>query len=153
MDVPLVTQAVARLSASAPERGLCVVRAGPRVQLVTAPDTSAVVERFLGMDRTAKLSTAAMETLSIIAYRQPLTRASIDAIRGVNSDGVLRTLVAKSLIESVGRLDQAGRPILYGTTFEFMQYFGISGLDELPSLPELDLGGEEEQEEETPETT
>ena len=75
-----------------------------------------------------------METLSIVAYRQPVTRAQIEAIRGVNSEGVLRTLVGRGFVEGVGRLEQAGRPILYGTTFEFLQRFGLRSVSELPSL-------------------
>ena len=75
-----------------------------------------------------------METLAIIAYRQPITRPEIDAIRGVNSDGVLRTLLARGLIEEVGRRDTVGRPILYGTTFAFLQHFGLESLDDLPPL-------------------
>ncbi|MHA1572719.1 MAG: SMC-Scp complex subunit ScpB, partial [Alphaproteobacteria bacterium] len=118
--------------------GLHVTRVGTRVQLVTMPDAAPVVERFLGISRSGKLSGAALETLAIIAYRQPITRAQIEAIRGVNSDGVIRTLQAKALVAPVGRLEQAGRPILLGTTFEFLQYFGIQSLDELPSLPELE---------------
>jgi len=74
--------------------------------------------------------------LALIAYRQPMTRSQIEAIRGVNCDGVLRTLLARGLVEPVGRLEQAGRPFLYGTTFQFLQYFGLDGLEQLPSLPE-----------------
>ncbi|HBY95687.1 MAG: SMC-Scp complex subunit ScpB [Ardenticatenaceae bacterium] len=105
-----------------------------RVQLVTAPELAPFVERFLGLDLSSKLSTAALETLAIIAYRQPVTRLAIDEIRGVNSGGVLRTLLARELVEEVGRLDTVGHPILYGTTFQFLRYFGLSSLDELPPL-------------------
>ena len=95
------------------------------------------------MEQRGKLSAAALESLAIIAYRQPITRAAIEGVRGVNSEGVLRTLLARSLVAPVGRLEQAGRPILYGTTFEFLQYFGIGSLAELPPLPDGDddLGG------------
>ena len=137
-DRDTVKEAVARLAASSKERGIHIVRQDSHVQMVTAPDTSSIIERFLGVDQSRSLSSAALETLSIIAYRQPVTRAEIEAIRGVDSSGVLRTLVGRSLIESVGRLEQAGRPILYGTTFEFLQYFGIDSLEELPDLPEID---------------
>ena len=133
-----VKEAVKRLATSSKERGIRVVRQDSHVQMVTTPDTSSVIERFLGVDRSRSLSSAALETLSIIAYRQPVTRAEIEAIRGVDSSGVLRTLDGRSLIESVGRLEQAGRPILYGTTFEFLQYFGIDSLEELPNLEEID---------------
>lgn len=133
-----VRDAVQRLRQATAGRGLCVVRHGDEVQLATAPETGPAIERFLGINRAAKLSPAAMETLAIIAYRQPITRAQVDAVRGVSSDAVIRTLAAKLLIKPVGRLQQAGRPVVYGTTFEFLQYFGISALAELPTLPELE---------------
>ncbi len=116
-------------------RGVRVVRRADRVHLTTAPEAAAYIEKFLGLDLTTKLSTAALETLAVIAYRQPLTRGDIEAIRGVNCDGVLKTLLARALIEPVGRLEQPGRPFLYGTTLQFLQYFGLEGLDRLPPLP------------------
>lgn len=137
-DTKTVRQTVERLIEASSERGLRLVRSGSRVQMVTMPEAASVIERFLGLNLSSKLSPAALETLAIIAYRQPITRPQIDALRGVNSDGVIRTLVARSLITPVGRLEQVGRPILFGTTFEFLQYFGIESLDELPSLPELE---------------
>jgi segregation and condensation protein B len=137
VEIAQVEEAVGRLSAALAGRGLAIVRIGSRVQMVTAPDACSAIERFLGVSDSSRLSPAALETLAIIAYRQPITRAQIDAVRGVSSDGVLRTLTAKSLIAPVGRLAQAGRPVLFGTTVEFLQYFGICSLDELPDLPEL----------------
>ena len=104
------------------------------MQLVTAPEVAEDVRRFLGLSGSARLSTAALETLAIIAYRQPITRAEIEAIRGVNCDGVLRTLLAKGLIEEVGRAEGPGRPILYGTTMLFLQHFGLRSLADLPPL-------------------
>lgn len=115
-------------------RGLRLQRKGDRVQLVTLPEAAPYVERFLGLGLSGPLSQAALEALSIVAYRQPVTRAQVEAIRGVNSEGVLRTLVGRGLIEGVGRLEQVGRPILYGTTFEFLQQFGLRSVDELPPL-------------------
>ncbi|GAP61784.1 segregation and condensation protein B [Ardenticatena maritima] len=115
-------------------RGVRLQRARGRVRMVTAPEYAAAVERFLGLDLSTKLSKAALETLAIIAYRQPITRAEIDEIRGVQSSGVLRTLLARELIEEVGRLDTVGHPILYGTTFRFLEYFGLKSLDDLPPL-------------------
>lgn len=103
-----------------------------RVQLTTAPEYAQIVEKFIGLEATTHLSRAGQETLAIIAYRQPITRPGIDAIRGVNSDGVLRSLLSKGLIQEVGRAESPGRPILYGTTPEFLQYFGLSSLDQLP---------------------
>lgn len=127
---------------NAPARsGLRLVRVGDKVQMVTAPEAAPAIERLLGMDQSAKLSMAALETLAIIAYRQPITRAQVEAIRGVNSDTVIRSLMAKSLVCSVGRLEQAGRPELLGTTIEFLHYFGARSLADLPPLPEPDEGG------------
>ncbi len=114
--------------------GLSLQRQANRVQIVTSAGVAAHVERLLGLDLASRLSPAALEVLAIIAYRQPLTRASIEAIRGVSCDGVLRTLMAKGLVGEVGRLEQAGRPILYGTTFEFLQYFGLYHVQDLPPL-------------------
>lgn len=129
-----VETALDQLAADYQQRGLRLQRKAGRVQLVTAPEAAPVIERFLGLELSGRLSPAALETLAIIAYRQPITRAQVEAIRGVNSDGVLRTLINKGLIEEVGRLEQAGRPIVYGTTFEFLQYFGLQDLRELPPL-------------------
>jgi segregation and condensation protein B len=115
-------------------RGLRLQRKGKRIQMVTAPETADAVRKFLGLELSGKLSPAALETLAIVAYRQPVTRPQVEAIRGVNSDSVLRTLVNRGLIEEQGRLDQAGRPIIFGTTFDFLQQFGLSNLDQLPPL-------------------
>ena len=115
-------------------RGLRLQQKRQRVQLVTAPEAAEYIRRFLGLELTGKLSQAALETLAIIAYRQPVTRAEIEGVRGVNSDSVLRTLINRGLIEDQGRLEQAGRPIIYGTTFEFLQEFGLSSLAQLPPL-------------------
>jgi len=132
-----VERALAGLEATCAGRGLRLQRAGNRVQFVTAPEAALCVERFLGLERRTRLSRAALETLAIIAYRQPITRPEIETIRGVGSDSVLRTLLSVGLIEGVGRAPTVGCPILYGTTFEFLQHFGLRGLDELPPLEEL----------------
>ncbi len=129
-----IDQALSDLAQEYAHRGLRVQRKGQRVQMVTAPEAADSVRLFLGLETGSKLSPAALETLAIIAYRQPVTRAQIEAVRGVNSDSVLRTLVNLNLIEEQGRLEQVGRPIIYGTTFEFLQQFGLSGLDQLPPL-------------------
>jgi segregation and condensation protein B len=115
-------------------RGVRLQRKGNRVQLVSVPQAAPYIERFLGLSLSGKLSAAAVETLAIIAYKQPITRPQIEAIRGVSSDGVLRTLMSKGLIEEVGRLETVGHPVLFGTAFEFLQYFGLDSLDALPSL-------------------
>ncbi len=116
--------------------GLRVEKHHGRYQLTTNPKAASIIERFLGLEVTTRLSQAALETLAIIAYQEPTTRPQIDSIRGVNSDGVIKSLVSKGLIEEIGRADGPGRPILYTTTPEFLQYFGLSSLEELPPLPE-----------------
>jgi segregation and condensation protein B len=118
------------------QRGIRLQRKGERVQLTTAPEAASYIERFLGLDLSARLSPAALEALSVIAYKQPLTRADLEAVRGVNCDGVLRTLLARELVEPVGRLEQPGRPFQYGTTGRFLQYLGLESLADLPLLPE-----------------
>ena len=111
---------------------------GPEgVQLVTAPEAAEVVEHFLGLESARRLSTAALETLAVIAYRQPVTRAAIEAIRGTSSDHVLATLRARGLIERVGRAAGPGRPSLYGTTQRFLEHFGLLRASELPGLDEF----------------
>ena len=116
------------------ERGLRLQWNDNAVQLTTAPEASEDIERFLGLELTARLSQAALEVLAIIAYMQPITRPQVDQIRGVNSDGALRTLLSKGLLEEIGRMETPGRPILYGTTPTFLGHFGLSGLVELPPL-------------------
>jgi segregation and condensation protein B len=117
-----------------PSRGLRLQRFRGRVQLTTAPDTAPYIERFLGLESSSRLSRAALETLAIILYRQPVTHPQIDSIRGVNSDGVLKSLLLKGLVQEVGRAEAPGRPILYSATAECLQYFGLSSLSELPAL-------------------
>ena len=110
-----------------------------QVQLTTAPEASSVVETFLGLEATQKLSRAALETLTIVAYRQPVSRPAIDSIRGVNSEYILRGLLTRGLIEEVGRAETTGRPILYGTTQDFLLYFGLSSLSDLPPFETEDM--------------
>ncbi|HRQ36373.1 MAG TPA: SMC-Scp complex subunit ScpB [Chloroflexota bacterium] len=132
----VITQALQTLTADYQTRGLRLQWSGDAVQLTTAPAASSAIERFLGLELTTRLSQAALETLAIIAYMQPVTRPHIDQIRGVNSDGALRSLLSKGLIEEIGRQETPGRPILYGTTPEFLQHFGLTMLEELPELVE-----------------
>ncbi|MEZ4770503.1 MAG: SMC-Scp complex subunit ScpB [Caldilineales bacterium] len=129
-----IEEALAHLIDLQHDRGVQVQRARDRVQLVSSPEAAAYIERFLGLDLVVKLSPAALETLAIIAYRQPVTRAQIDEWRGVNSDGVLRTLLHRGLVEQGERLEQAGRPFHYHTTFDFLQHFGLQSLEDLPPL-------------------
>jgi segregation and condensation protein B len=116
------------------KRGIRLQRHNGKIQLVSAPESAALIETYLELESNSPLSQAALETLSIIAYQQPVTRPQIDSIRGVNSDGVLRTLISKGLVDDVGRAEGPGRPILYSTTTDFLKYFGLSSLDELPPL-------------------
>lgn len=115
-------------------RGIRLQRHRRRVQLVSAPEVASVVELFLGLEATTHISQAALETLSIIAYQQPVTRPLVDSIRGVNSDAVMKTLLSKGLIQEMGRAEGPGRPFLYSTTPEFLGYFGLTSLEELPPL-------------------
>ena len=116
------------------QRGLRLQWSDAGVQLTTAPEASDVVERFLGLENPSRLSAAALEVLAIVAYTQPTTRPEVDDVRGVNSDAALRTLLSKGLVEEIGRKETPGRPILYGTTPEFLQHFGLVSLDTLPPL-------------------
>ena len=115
-------------------RGIRLQRLGTQVQLVTAPENARFIAALLGLPMTAKLTTAALETLSVIAYRQPVTRAQIETIRGVNSDRALASLIQHGLVVEVGRAQTVGRPTLFATTPEFLQQFGLTSLDQLPQV-------------------
>lgn len=105
-----------------------------QAQIVTAPENAEAIHRFLGTTRPPPLSRPALEALATVAYRQPVTRAEVEAARGVNSDRAMQTLEARGLIEERGRRDSPGRPAEYGTTFGFLEYFGLSSLTDLPPL-------------------
>lgn len=105
-----------------------------RYRLITAPENVEVVQRFLGAAKPPPLSRAALEALTVVAYRQPVTRSEIDEARGVDSDRALRTLLARGLIEERGRRNVIGRPAEFGTTAEFLEYFGLASLAELPEM-------------------
>lgn len=145
-EVETALQALERLYQT---RGIRLQRRRDRIQLVSAPEAGPIVELFLGLERSGRLSVAALETLSIVAYRQPVTRMQVEAIRGVRSDGVLRSLVRRELIEAIGRADSVGRPILFGTTFEFLQQFGLQTLKDLPAREELGRSLQEREESQT----
>ena len=119
-----------------PPTGLALQRHAERLQLITAPSSVAVVERYLGAPPPVRLSRAALEALAVIAYRGPATRGDIDAIRGVNSDSAVTTLLGRNLITEVGRRESIGRPALLAITPDCLQYLGIRSADELPPLPE-----------------
>ncbi len=114
-------------------RGIRVVESGERVELATAPESGALIARYVGAD-APRLSSPSLETLAIVAYRQPCTRATIERIRGVDSDYTIRTLLHRRLIVELGRSEAPGRPILYGTGFDFLERFGMVSLEELPPL-------------------
>jgi len=135
-----VSDVLVQLACDYQVRGFRLQRKGQLVQIVSAPEAAEYIRRFLGLDAGSRLSAAALETLAVIAYRQPVTRNEIQAVRGVDSDSVLRTLLNQGLIEEQGRLDRAGRPILYGTSFEFLQHFGLRDLAQLPPLRDSDPG-------------
>lgn len=121
-------------------RGIRLMRFGDHVQLATRPDYAPFVERMLQPLQRMSLSHAAMETLAVVAYKQPVTRMEIEAIRGVKCDYSLQSLINKRLIAEVGRKEALGKPILYGTTDEFLRHFGISTLDELPQVVFMPTG-------------
>ena len=114
------------------ERGIRLQRLGEQVQLVTAPENARYIAALLDLPMTARLTTAALETLSVISYRQPITRAQIEAIRGVNSDRAVASLIQHGLIAEIGRAQTIGRPALFATTPEFLQQFGLTSLEQLP---------------------
>lgn len=135
-----VNAALAQLRAEyeSHNRGVRLQERNGKVQLVTNPAAAQAVEDFLSLDLTTKLSGPALETLAIVAYRQPVTRVQIEAVRGVDCSGMVRKLEQQGLVEEVGRLETPGRPILYGVTDLFLQHFGLTHLEQLPALPELD---------------
>jgi len=120
-------------------RGIRLVVADERVALATAPDAGRLIARYVGAEHV-RLTPAALETLAIVVYRQPVTRAVVDRIRGVDSDYVLRSLLHRRLVVELGRAEAPGRPFLYGTGFEFLERFGLASLAELPPL-DADVAG------------
>lgn len=134
VKVDQIEAALALLEERYAGRGISIQRIKDRVQLTTSATAAPIIQRFLGLSATAPLSKAALETLAIIAYRQPITRPQIEQIRGVNSDSVIKNLLTKGLVEETGIAEGPGRPVLYATTPEFLQHFGLSALAELPAL-------------------
>lgn len=129
-----VVAAVEAIASESQGRGLRIQQTGAAVQMVTAPEAAPFVEQFLGVDEDHHVSHAALETLAIIAYKQPISRQVIEAIRAVNCDRALASLKARGLVTEVGRALTAGRPYLYGTTFRFLEYFGLEKPEDLPPL-------------------
>ncbi len=153
------------LSADLDDRGsgICLVRMDNQFQLCTRSEFSDKIRAVLEIKKNSPLSTAAFEVLAVVAYNQPVTKSFVEQVRGVDCSGVISTLCQKGLIEEKGRLDLPGRPLLYGTTAEFLKCFSVTSLDELPDLPEhedlpqrqelpdqlsLDLSGENQTQEE-----
>lgn len=134
VNVSVVERGLMELDQALESRGLRLQRHAGRVQMTTAPELASLVENFLGLEATTHLSRAALETLAIIAYQQPCTRPQVDSIRGVNSDAMMKSLLSKGLILESGRTDGPGRPILYSTSPEFLQHFGLGSIAELPPL-------------------
>lgn len=119
------------------QRGFRMVESGGGWKVVTSPEASPWVRQLFPENRPVRLSPSALETLAIVAYRQPITRADIEAVRGVNVDGVTQTLLERGVIRIIGRAEVPGRPLLYGTTEFFLEHFGLRALEELPNCAEL----------------
>jgi segregation and condensation protein B len=133
VDRKTVDARIGDLAVSLGERGIRVVESGERVELATAPEAGRLIARYVGAD-APRLSNPSLETLAIVAYRQPCTRATIERIRGVDTDYTIRTLLHRRLIVELGRSEAQGRPILYGTGFDFLERFGMTSLEDLPPL-------------------
>jgi len=132
-DRETVDERLGDLEVSLQKRGIRLLIDDDRIELATAPEGGALVARYVGAE-AIRLSPASLETLAIVAYRQPVTRAAIERIRGVDSDYTVRTLLHRRLIVELGRSPAPGRPFLYGTGFEFLERFALTSLDELPPL-------------------
>jgi segregation and condensation protein B len=133
VDRETVNARIGDLAVSLGGRGIRLVESGERVELATAPEAGRLLARFVGAD-APRLSNPSLETLAIVAYRQPCTRATIERIRGVETDYTLRTLLHRRLIVELGRSEAPGRPILYGTGFDFLERFGMTSLEDLPPM-------------------
>ncbi len=133
VDAATVDERLGDLEIALTGRGIRLVLSGDRVELASAPQAGALVARYVGAD-AVKLSPAALETLAIVAYRQPVTKAAIERVRGVDSDYTVRILLHRRLVVELGRSEAPGRPFLYGTGFEFLERFGLTSLDQLPPL-------------------
>jgi len=118
-------------------RGIRIIRIRNKYQLGTRPEHYQWISKLTEKKESKGLSNAALETLAIIAYKQPITKSEVEAIRGVRCDKAINTLISKNLIRELGRLDKTGKPIIYGTTDEFLRYFGLKELEDLPKLDDL----------------
>jgi segregation and condensation protein B len=136
VEPELVSLALQELLVEYEGKGIRIAKIAGGWQMVTISENSNYVEALLSSPIVTTLSGAALETLAVISYKQPVTKLEIENIRGVNSDGVINTLLEKRMIKEVGRGDGLGRPILYGTSNEFLRHFGLKDLGDLPALPE-----------------
>ena len=125
------------------QRGITIIKLGKSYQMVTVKEYAPYIRTVMDLRRNTPLSQAALEVLSVIAYNQPVTKSFVEQIRGVDCSGVIGSLTAKDLIEEKGRLELPGRPLLYGTTENFLRCFNISSIEELPPLPEDDAPAED----------
>jgi segregation and condensation protein B len=133
IDREAVDSLLGDLEVALRDRGIRVLNAGDSVQLATAAEAGPLIARYVGSDGY-RMSPAALETLAIVAYKQPVTKGVIERIRGVDSDYVVRSLLHRRLVVEQGRAESPGRPILYGTGFDFLERFGLTSLDDLPAL-------------------
>lgn len=149
IEPELAERILSNLGAQLDDRGsgVCLLRLGDKYQLASRTEYAEIIRNFLEQRKNAPLSQAAFEVLAVIAYNQPVTKSFVEQVRGVDCTAVISTLCQKKLIEERGRLDLPGRPLLYGTTPEFLRVFCISSLDELPPLPEKETVKSEEQDE------
>jgi segregation and condensation protein B len=140
-EISLVSEALQFLTEhyKDPAYGLQVINVSNGYQFATKPQYAKTLELYINAPQEFSLSTAGLETLVIVAYRQPISRAELEAIRGVNSDGIVKSLMDRSLIEEKGRAETLGRPMLYGTTDVFLKHFGLKDLAELPQDPQLKM--------------
>jgi segregation and condensation protein B len=134
-----IDDALAELEQRCLQSGTRLQRDDDLVQLVTAPHAGPYVERFLGLESRQRLSGAALESLAIIAYKQPITRAGVEQVRGVNSDGAIASIIARGLVEEVGKAASPGRPALLGTTMRFLEHFGLGNPSDLPPLATAEM--------------
>ena len=133
VDRATVDERLGDLEVALTDRGIRLALSGDRVELVTAPEAGVLIARYVGAD-AVRLSPASLETLAIVAYRQPITKGGVERIRGVDSDYSIRALLHRRLVVELGRSEAPGRPNLYGTGFEFLERFGLVSLDDLPPL-------------------
>jgi segregation and condensation protein B len=138
-DARWVDEIVTTLASEYQTRGIRIQRNGDSIQTVTAPESAPFIQAFLGIDENQRLTHGAIVALTVIAYKQPITRPALEKVLGKNCDWHVASLKARELITEVGRANAPGRPYLYGTTFRFLEHFGLERPEDLPPLPELEV--------------